>query len=250
ARILGEPDTQVRIAYSDEKDRPHEVTVVREKLKGEMSAAFGNFPPQYMEFEAKTLPDGIGYIRFNIFVIPQMEKIRSAIRSLADASGLIIDLRGNPGGIGGMAVGLAGMLSSKETSLGILRMRDGSTGFAVFPQKNAYVGPVAVLIDGSSASTSEVFAGGMQEAGRAIVVGERSAGAALPSVLQKLPTGALFQYAIADFKTPKGVLIEGRGVKPDIEVRLTRGSLLENRDVQLEAAVEQIKKQSKAASSK
>ena len=62
-------------------------------------------------------------------------------------------------------------------------------------------------------------------------------GAALPSVFGKLPTGALFQYAIADFKTPKGVLIEGVGVKPDIEVKLTRRALLEGGDPQLDAAV-------------
>ena len=66
--------------------------------------------------------------------------------------------------------------------------------------------------------------------------------AALPSVIQKLPTGALFQYAIADFKTPKGVLIEGRGVIPDVDVKPTRRTLLAGRDAQLDAAVEQILK--------
>jgi carboxyl-terminal processing protease len=121
-------------------------------------------------------------------------------------------------------------------------MRVGHTNFAVFPQSGAYTGRVAILIDGSSASTSEVFAGGMQDIGRAVVIGERSAGAALPSIFEKLPTGALFQYAIADFKTPKGVLVEGRGVVPDREVKLTRRTLLEGRDTQLEAAIEQVTK--------
>jgi carboxyl-terminal processing protease len=93
-----------------------------------------------------------------------------------------------------------------------------------------------------SASTSEVFSGGIQEIGRAVIVGERSAGAALPSFIQKLPTGALFQFAVADYKTPKGVLIEGRGVIPDVEARYDRASLLAGRDAQLEAAVEQIRK--------
>ena len=60
--------------------------------------------------------------------------------------------------------------------------------------------------------------------------------------MQKLPTGALFQYAIADFKTPKGVLIEGRGVFPDLEVKMTRSALLAGRDPQLEAAIERIQK--------
>ena len=114
--------------------------------------------------------------------------------------------------------------------------------FAVFPQSNPYLGPVVILADGGSASTSEIFAGGLQELGRAVVVGERTAGAALPSYFQRLPTGALFQYAIADFTTPKGVLIEGRGVAPDVEVKMNRRALLDGHDPQLDAAIEEIMK--------
>ena len=144
-----------------------------------------------------------------------------------------------------MAPGIAGVLGKEETSLGTMTMRSGTNRFFVNPQPNPYLGPVVIVTDGGSASTSEIFAGGLQELGRAVVVGEKTAGAALPSFFQKLPTGALFQYAIADFKTPKGALIEGRGVAPDIEVKLTRSSLLEGRDAQLEAAIEHINKQSK-----
>ncbi|HEY6330993.1 MAG TPA: S41 family peptidase, partial [Blastocatellia bacterium] len=82
--------------------------------------------------------------------------------------------------------------------------------------------------------------------GRAVVVGQKSAGAALPSIIQKLPTGALFQYAIADFKTPKGILIEGRGVIPDVPVKLTRAALLAGTDPQLDAAVQVIRGHRKA----
>ena len=237
AKINGKPETTVRLIISDETDRTREVTVEREKLKGEMSPRFGNFPPQYMDFEAKRLSGGIGYIRFNVFVMPMMEKIRTAIRSMSDATGIIIDLRGNPGGFGGMAAGIAGSLEAKQISLGAMKLRSGRQAFIVFPQNNPYLGPVVILVDGGSASTSEIFAAGLQEAGRASVVGEQTMGAALPSIFGKLPTGALFQYAIADFKTPNGVLIEGLGVKPDIEVKLTRRALLEGRDPQLEAAV-------------
>jgi len=76
--------------------------------------------------------------------------------------------------------------------------------------------------------------------GRALIIGERSAGAALPSLLERLPTGALFQYAIADFQTAQGTLIEGHGVIPNIEVPLTRRALLEGRDPQLEVALREI----------
>jgi carboxyl-terminal processing protease len=139
-----------------------------------------------------------------------------------------------------MSCGLAGMLESDQTSLGTMRMRAGFQNFAVFPQAGAYLGPVVVLIDEMSASTSEIFASGMQSLGRATVVGERSAGAALPSLFEKLPTGAMFQYAVGDFRTPKGALIEGRGVTPDIEVKLTREALLSGSDRQLEAAIDAI----------
>jgi carboxyl-terminal processing protease len=214
-------------------------------LKGELSPSFGNFPPQYTEFETKRMANGagyIGYIRFNIFTAPVIEKLKAAISGFGDADGMIFDLRGNPGGLGGIATTIAGRICDRPGSLGVMKMRSGELKFAFFPQENRYAGPVAVLIDGMSASTSEVFSGGIQEIGRAVIVGERSAGAALPSFIQKLPTGALFQFAVADFRTPKGVLIEGRGVIPDVEARYDRASLLAGRDAQLEAAVEQIRK--------
>ena len=245
ARINGAPDSKVRIAYIDERDQPREATIVRERLKGEMSQRLGNFPPQYTEFEAKRLTGGVGYIRFNVFVMMLMERIKNAIRGMRDAPGIIIDLRGNPGGVGGMSYGIAGVLQTEQGSLGTMRMRAGHQNFVINPQPGPFLGPVVILTDGGSASTSEIFAGGMQEIGRAAVVGERTAGAALPSIIQKLPTGALFQYAVADFRTPKGTLIEGRGVAPDVEIRLTRRALLDGRDPQLDAAIEQINKLSK-----
>ena len=242
-QVKGKPGTPVQLEYLDAQDRPHSASLVREAQKGEMSPALGNFPAQYTEFEAKRLADNIGYIRFNIFVMPVMPRVRAAIREMRDAPGLIIDLRGNPGGIGGMAIGIAGLVEAEQNSLGTMKMREGELKFAFFPQPSAYTGKVVILVDGESASTSEIFAGGLQELGRATVIGERSLGAALPSIFQRLPTGALFQYAIADFRTPKGVLIEGRGVIPNVEVKLTRDALLAGRDAQLDAAVERILKQ-------
>lgn len=242
-RIDGAVGTAVTLQILDEKDQVREIKVPRVEVKTEMSPAFGNFPPQPVLFESRRLENNIGYVRFNIWVIPQMEKLRAAIRSMSDASGLIIDVRGNPGGIGAMANGLAGMLTKEQFSLGTMKMRSGEIYFAAFPQAQAFLGPVVILTDAGSASTSEVFAAGLQEKKRAVVVGERTAGAALPSVFEKLPTGAIFQYAIGDFKTPGGVLVEARGVIPDVPVQLTRATLLAGHDAQLDAALEQVKLQ-------
>ncbi len=242
AIINGKAATKANIAVLDGKNQTQTFDVPRvEPSKGEMSLAVGNFPAQEVIFEAKKLANNIGYIRFNIWVIPQMPKIREAIRSMKDTNGIIIDIRGNPGGLGGMAPGVAGLLVKEQTSLGSMKSRATETKFIVYPQPDTYQGKVIVLTDYGSASTSEIFAAGLQEIGRAKVVGETSAGAVLPSVFDKLPTGAIFQYVISDYKTPKNILLEHRGAIPDTEIKLTRASLLEGRDLQLEEAVKQIK---------
>jgi len=82
----------------------------------------------------------------------------------------------------------------------------------------------------------------MQEIGRAKIIGETSAGGVLPSVFDTLPTDAIFQYAISDYKSPKNILIENRGVIPDTEIKLSCQALLDGRDVQIEEAIKQIKK--------
>ncbi|MBA4124940.1 MAG: hypothetical protein H0X72_21045 [Acidobacteria bacterium] len=237
----GNVETQARIEVLNDKNQRQIFDVARVKRKGEMSAAVGNFPPQEVVFEAKRLANNIGYIRFNMWIIPQMSKIREAIRSMKDADGIIFDVRGNPGGIAGMAPGVAGLLVKEQTSLGSMTGRNSEIKFIVYPQSDVFEGKVAILTDYGTGSTSEIFAAGMQEIGRAKVVGERSAGAVLPSVFDTLPTGAIFQYAISDYKSPKSILIENRGVIPDTEIKLTRQTLLDGRDVQIEEAIKQIK---------
>jgi carboxyl-terminal processing protease len=241
AIINGKAETKAKLEISDGKNQAQTFYVSRVEHKGEMSQAVGNFPAQEVVFEAKKLENNVGYIRFNMWIIPQMPKIKEAIRSMKDADGIVIDLRGNPGGFGGMATGVAGLLVKEQTSLGSMKSRNNETKFIVYPQADTYQGKVFVLTDYGSASTSEIFAAGLQEIGRAKVIGERSAGAVLPSVFDKLPTGATFQYVISDYKSPKNILLEHRGVIPDTEIKLTRASLLEGRDLQLEEAIKQIK---------
>jgi carboxyl-terminal processing protease len=224
------------VAYLDGRDRRRETALTLLPSAEEMSEPVGVFPGVPTRFETRRFGD-VGYVHFNIWVVPQMEKLRRAVRELSDTRAIVFDLRGNQGGLGIMATGLAGLLSEQGFSLGTLMQRRGHMNFLANPQPGAYRGAVVVLVDGLSASTSEVFALGMQEAGRAAVVGETTAGAALPSIFTRLPTGATFQFAFADFKTPKGVRVEGRGAVPDVPVSLDRRSLLAGRDPQLDAAL-------------
>lgn len=234
--LAGPAGAARRVTYLGASGRAQTTTVTLLPAEDEMSEPLGNFPAMPTQFETRRFGE-VGYVRFNIWVVSQMEKLRRGVRELSDTRALVFDLRGNPGGLGIMAVGLAGLLSREEFSLGTMMQRRGHMNFLVNPQPAPYNGAVVVLVDGLSASTSEIFALGLQEAGRAAVVGETTAGAALPSIFARLPTGATFQFAFADFKTPQGVRVEGRGVVPDFPVKLDRRSLLAGRDPQLDAAL-------------
>ena len=208
------------------------------------AARFGNLPPIHVFFESKKLGN-TGYVRFNMFLdlVRVMGSFGEAVRDCMQCDGLVVDLRGNPGGIGGMAMGMAGWLEDKpDQRLGTMYMRDATLNFVINPRAEVFTGPVAVLVDGSSASTSEIFAEGLKDLGRARVFGTKTAAAALPSVFERLPNGDGFQYATANYISEGGKALEGIGVTPDVEVKLTREGLLAGHDAVLDAALEWIRK--------
>lgn len=218
---------------------------------------FGNLPPiagvVRVARETVTMPGTgasacVGAISFNIWLPALAPELRHAVDSVADCAGIVIDLRGNPGGVGAMVMGFAGYFVETPVSLGTMRMRDLKLSFAINPRRvrikgvedGPFMGPVAILVDAMTASTSEIFATGMQRLGRARVFGQRSSGAALPALMQGLPSGDVFVHAIADFTDPSGNRIEGAGVVPDEIIPLTERDLSHNIDAPLNAAIEWI----------
>ena len=245
ARLRGPVGATVRVGFLDGQDAAVEKEIERGEPKGSVTM-FGNLPPQYVWTETKELEGGAGYIGFNLFLDPGriMPLLGEAIGRFAHAPGMVIDLRGNSGGIGLMASGLAGWFIDRQSRrLGTMHMHQTPLHFVVNPRLPAYRGPVAVLVDGASASTSEIFAGGLQDLGRARIFGTRTAGAALPSLIERLPNGDGFQYAAANYISEGGKELEGIGVAPDEVVAHTRESLLAGRDVVLDAALNWIRKQ-------
>ena len=116
----------------------------------------------------------------------------------------------------------AGSFRSRIKSSATLYMRDTTLKFVVNPRLTTFAGPLAILVDGTSASTSEIMAEGLKDLGRARIFGTRTAAAALPSVFERLPNGDGFQYAIANYISEGGKPLEGLGVTPDVETPVTR----------------------------
>ena len=142
-----------------------------------------------------------------------------------------------------MSRGMAGhFLFDASQSLGRMKTRQMDLNFFVVPRAPAqrFEGPLAVLVDGHTGSTSEILAGGLQDLGRATIVGSTSAGMALPSVIERMPNGDAIQFVMGDLVTSSGYRIEGQGILPDIEVKLSPESLALGGDPVIQAAMDWI----------
>jgi carboxyl-terminal processing protease len=174
-----------------------------------------------------------------------------AIDRFRGADAIVIDLRGNPGGLAAMIMGLSGHFLTERQPLGIMKTRESDLKFAANPRLvnaagervSPFAGPVAVLVDGMTGSASECFAGGLQALKRVRVFGQTSMGQALPAFFDKLPNGDVLIHATGDFVTADGTRLEGRGVVPDEIVTVDRKELLAGRDPTLTAALAWVDRQ-------
>jgi carboxyl-terminal processing protease len=197
---------------------------------------------------AEKTPGGksAGVIGFNVWMAQVNEPRAAAIDTYRSADGLIIDLRGNPGGLAGMIMGLAGQILDTPSLIGTMRTRQvPRLEFVANPRRatmdgrtvKPYAGPVAIIVDEMSASASECFAGGLQDLGRVRVFGRTSMGAALPASTKRLSNGDVLEYVVGDFVTSKGRSLEGTGVVPDEAQPLSVEALARGEDAPLKAAL-------------
>ena len=250
SRMRGRIDERLPLVFRDGNDREVKLDIAFTEPRGR-KARFGHIPEFYIWIDVKTVDRNIGYIGFNAFMDPVhvMTKFNAAMQSFRESEGIIIDVRGNGGGMGEMAMGMIGWLVDEgQPHLGTVIFRDNRLKMLVHPRPTLFRGPVVVLIDEMSGSAAEFFASGLKDLGRAHLIGTRTAGAVLGSNIEKLPNGDGFQYASVNYTSSRtGKPLEGVGVTPHAEVSQTREALLEGRDLPMEAAIKWIRDQSRAS---
>ncbi len=203
---------------------------------------FGNMPPLRMNIERSEPRPGVVHIRWNAFFEPQwlQDELKAAVEGCGECRGIVLDVRGNGGGLSILAPGVAGWFLREQIHLGTMLAPTGPLKLVAYPRPEIYPGKVALLIDELSASTSEFLAAGLKDLGRARLFGEKTPGMALPSMIEPLPSGDRLQYAVADYVSLGGRPVEGLGVEPDVRTPFTRALLLAGRDPALEAALDWI----------
>jgi carboxyl-terminal processing protease len=250
AAMQGPAGETLALATYDGDGALHQLAVRRRPAPGQ-PVQFGNLPELRAQLEHDIIEHAgarIGVARFNVWMPVLGEEFERAMSELRDADGIVLDLRGNTGGVAGMVMRIAGHFIEEPVPLGLLQLRGNEMRFVVNPQRvdatgralEPYARPLALVTDELSASTTEIFAAGMRHVGRATIFGERTAGQALPAVLNRLPNGDVLMHVIADLRAPDGTRLEGYGVAPDMTVPLYRAELLEGRDAPLHAALDWI----------
>lgn len=239
SRLLAGPlDTEVKLGL-ERADGSHFETEVRRQV---YSAA--------PNLATDKMPSGNAYIRFDGFQPSITKEFRQALERFRNSPGLIVDLRRNGGGDLGVLVPIAGYFFDKKTLFAKDETRSGKplsefAGVFRLPLElyvgrsgeQIYSGPVVVLIDSRSASSSEVFAAGMQDSQRARIVGSQSCGCVLgiakPRVMKG---GGVLEMSEVLWFSPKGRRLEGTGILPDQTIVPTLKSLQANEDPALVAA--------------
>lgn len=251
--VDGPVDSSITLAFRDLGEERRELALVRRARAGQ-PFDFPGLPTMFLRARWDIVPHGersIGVLFFSNWFRPLERELDEALLEMRGCDGIVLDLRGNTGGDGTLTTDLAGHFFDAPATLGTMRMRDGENEFTVRPRRRIlgqevepFLGPLAILVDETTGSSSEVFTGGMQAAGRARIFGARTSGAALPATLTRLPNGDFLLHAIAEFVTG-GRTLEGGGVQPDEPLTPTRADWATGHDRALEAACAWIARESR-----
>lgn len=223
SKMRGEPGTTIKITIVRKNEpEPIDFTIKRDIIK-------------IKSVKSDMIDDSIGYIRLTQFQENSTDEVKKALENLdkKGAKGIIIDLRNNGGGLLTEAIGIGSVFLPAGKS--VVYTKDRSNQETHYKTKRLSYReskkPIVVIVNGYSASASEILAGALQDYGRAVVLGETTFGKASVQSIIEMADGSAMKLTTARYYTPKGRSIQGVGIEPDIEVALGKIEYDDNKHV-------------------
>ncbi len=237
--VKGTPGTTVDITiYRPSEEKNYDFTIERASVAS---------PTVYF----KMLDEEVGYIQIKQFEAVTYDQFKVALDKLnkQKAKGLVLDLRGNPGGLLNIVEQIADELVPEGI---IVSTKDKQGKGSEYYADNKYTDiPMVVLINGNSASASEVLAGALKDYNRAELIGTTTFGKGVVQTIVPLSDGSAIKLTTSQYFTPSGVCIQGIGIEPDYEVKLSTEKVLKGRELtdaeddQLQTAIKVVKEKIK-----
>lgn len=222
-----------------EKGTTVEITVLRGEDREEVTLTITRDTIQAETVKTRMLEDEIGYLAISEFDSVTLEQYKEGLEELKaqGMKGLIVDLRGNPGGNLDTVCEILDLMLP-EGLIVYTEDKDGNRQEFTSDEAQEVQVPLAVLVDGNSASASEIYAGAIQDYGIGQIVGTKTYGKGVVQTIYDLKDGTSLKLTVAEYFTPNGRNIDGEGITPDVEVVYQRDENDPEADNQLDRAVE------------
>jgi carboxyl-terminal processing protease len=240
-KIRGPAGTPVTLTIRHSDQTTEDITIVRDEIRVE---SVSTTPPGgALKDEDGNAVTDIAYVSIGEFTGRTDEELRLVLRDVSGGGykGLILDLRGNPGGLLDTTVSIADMFLDKGIILVEVSREGDERVYNATGGGEAVDVPLVVLVDQFSASGSEVLSAAIQENGRGILVGQKTFGKGTVNIARPLGDGGALFVSIARWLTPERVQIDGVGILPNIEVALSDEDINLRRDSQLLRAIDYLR---------
>ena len=240
--VTGEDLTEVVSHIKGEKGTTVDITVLRGEENEEVTVTVTRDTIQAQTVEYRMLEDNLGYIAVSEFDSVTYDQYQQALEDLQNQGmqGLIVDLRNNPGGNLSTVCDMLDLMLP-EGLIVYTEDKDGNRQEMTSDDEHQFNLPMTVLMNGNSASASEIYAGAIQDYGLGKIVGTQSYGKGVVQQIFDLKDGTCVKLTIAEYFTPNGRNINGEGITPDVEVEYEKDENNPDADNQLEKAMEIIK---------
>lgn len=244
--VTGKDLSKVVSKIKGKKGTQVELTVLRGEDAEEVTVTATRDTVEAQTIESKMLDDKIGYIEVSEFDSVTYDQYKTALEDLEKQgmTGLVVDLRNNPGGSLSTVCDMLDLMLPKGLIV-YTQDKNGKKMEMKSDEEHQFTKPLAVLVNGNSASASEIYSGAIQDYGIGKIVGTQTYGKGVVQQIFDLDDGTAVKLTIAEYFTPKGRNINGKGITPDVKVEYEKDENNPDADNQLDKAVEEVKAQMK-----